>query len=180
MKFETLETERLILKKFTPGVIAFMFENYTDDEIKKYLGLISDDDLNLEKMKHEGGYKTYNRTILSFLLELKDSGEIIGRCGYHNWYAEHKRAELGYVLNQDTHKRKGYMGEAVKAILDYGFNFMELNRIEAYIGPSNLASQSVVKKYGFVREGILRQHFIKNGIAQDSLVFSLLREQYKP
>jgi len=160
-------------------MIAFMFENYTDDEIKKLFGLISDAEFNTEKMKYEGGYKTYNRTILSFLLVLKSNNEIIGRCGYHNWYSDHRRAELGYALSKDENKKMGYMSEAVKAVLEYGFNLMNLNRIEAYIGPLNIASQNLVKKNGFILEGNLRQHYIKDGEIQDSLIFSLLKENYK-
>ncbi|WP_264566678.1 GNAT family N-acetyltransferase [Flavobacterium sp. N3904] len=179
IKFETLETNRLILRKITPEIIGYMFDNYSDNKIKKYLGLVDEDEFTLEKMKREGGYKTYNRTILSFLIVLKSNNEIIGRCGYHNWYNDHRRAELGYSLSKDENKKKGYMSEAVISILEYGFNCMDLNRIEAYISPLNIASQSIVKKNGFVQEGILKEHFIENGIVHDSLVFSLLKEYYK-
>ena len=70
------------------------------------------------------------------------------------------------------------MSEAVKAIIEYGFKTMNLNRIEACIGPANIASQNLVKKFGFSREGYLRQHYIRNEEIQDSLIFSLLKEEY--
>ena len=106
-------------------------------------------------------------------------GDTVGRGGFHNWYQVHNRAELGYLLNKEEHKRKGYMSEAVGAMLDYGFNFMGLNRVEAFIGPTNAASLGVVRKYGFKQEGHLKQHYVVNGEPQDSLVFSLLKEDYK-
>ena len=178
MEFETLKTERLILKKITPEVLKYLFENYSDAEIKKELGLTSDTELTTEKAKSYGGYTTYDRTILSFLLVLKENNETIGRCGYHNWYKDHKKAEIGYVLYQEENKRKGYMNEALGAIVAYGFNTMNLNRIEACTGPTNIASQNLIKKYGFTQEGYLRQHYIRNEEIQDSLIFSLLREEY--
>jgi len=178
MEFELLKTERLILKKLTPEIIAYIFENYSDEEIKKELGLTTDEEFLKEKEKSQGGYTTYDRTIISFLLVLKENNEPIGRCGYHNWYKDHKKAELGYALNKEEHKRKGYMSECVEAILEYGFNTMNLNRIEACVGPTNTDSQNIIKKYGFTQEGYLRQHYIRNDEIQDSLIFSLLKEEY--
>ena len=179
LEFEKFETERLILKKLTPEVFTNLFENYSDTEIKKELGLANDNELIIEREKSLGGYKTYDRTILSFLLILKESNEVIGRCGYHNWYHNHRKAEIGYALNNEEHKRKGYMTEAVRLVLDYGFNSMKLNRIEACIGPQNIASKSLIKKYGFSKEGYLRQHYIRDEEIQDSLIYSLLKEEYE-
>ena len=179
MEFEILTTERLLLRKLTSDGFNFIFENYSEDEIKKQLGLATDEEFIKEKKKVMGGYTTYDRSVLLFKLILKETNEVIGSCGYHNWYLDHKKAEIGYTLNKDEHKRKGYMGEAVSAILDYGFNFMNLNRIEACISPANIASLSLIKKFGFSREGYLRQHFIREGEIQDTIIFSLLKVEYK-
>jgi ribosomal-protein-alanine N-acetyltransferase len=179
MEFETLITERLFLKKLTPEGFTYLFKNYSEAEIKKLLGLNSDEEFEKEKKKSQGGYVTYDRSILAFLLVLKENEETIGRCGFHNWHADHNKAELGYALNKEEYKRKGYMSEAVKSILAYGFNNMNLNRIEACVGPANMASQNLVKKYGFTQEGYLRQHFVRDGVTQDSLIFSLLKEEYE-
>nr|WP_294777903.1 GNAT family protein [uncultured Flavobacterium sp.] len=178
MEFEILETERLLLKKITPETFTDLFAHYTQIEIMTLLGLNTESEFLKEKAKSQGGYVTYDRTILAFLLVSKESGLTIGRAGYHNWYKDHRRAELGYALNNENSKRKGYMSEAIKAILEYGFTAMNLNRIEAYIGPTNIASLSLIKKYGFTREGLLRQHFLRDNVAEDSVVFSLLKEEY--
>jgi ribosomal-protein-alanine N-acetyltransferase len=179
MEFEILNTERLILKKLTPEIFTYVFKNYSKAEIIKILGLGSEAEFIKEKEKCEGGYTTFNRSILSFLLVLKDNNETIGRCGYHNWYLDHRKAEIGYLLNKKENKRKGYMSECIKVVLEYGFNSMKLNRIEACIAPANIASQSLIKKYGFTQEGYLRQNFIRDGEIQDSLIFSLLKHEYK-
>jgi ribosomal-protein-alanine N-acetyltransferase len=179
MEFEVITTERLFLKKLTPAIIDTLFENYSEKEIKNQLGLSSDEEFMLEKEKKEGGYVTYNRTVLPFLMVLKENNETIGRCGYHNWYTDHRKAEIGYIISKNEYKQKGYMSETLKAILEYGFNDMNLNRIEACIGPGNFASLNLVKKYMFKQEGYLRQHYIKNNEIQDSLIFSLLKEEYE-
>jgi ribosomal-protein-alanine N-acetyltransferase len=179
MEFETLDTERLTLRKLTPEIIGSIFANYPREEIKQMLGLLTEEDFAREKMKSDGGFKTYDRSIVHFKLVLKETNEVIGGGGFHNWYAVHQRAELGYMLNKDEHKRKGYMSEAVSTMLNYGFNVMNLNRIEACIGPGNEASLAIVKKYGFTQEGYLRKHYVVADEIHDSLIFSLLKEEYK-
>lgn len=57
---------------------------------------------------------------------------------------------------------------------------MQLNRVEAMIGPGNTASIRLVKKFGFVEEGRLRGHYCKKGTIEDSLVFGLLKAEYSP
>jgi ribosomal-protein-alanine N-acetyltransferase len=179
MQFETLPTERLLLKILTPEGFNYLFENCSEAEIKSVLGLDSDEKFEQQKKKWQGGYVTYDRSILKFLMVLKENNETIGSCGYHNWYAMHRKAEIGYVLHKEEHKRKGYMTEAMKAVLHYGFCSMNLNRVEAFIGPDNAASQSLVKRYGFTQEGYLRQHFRYEDKVQDSLLFALLKEEYQ-
>lgn len=179
MEFEILTTKRLLLKKFTPADFKYIFENYSEEEIKTELGLTTHEEFIKEKQKNEGGYTTYDRSIVHFKLILKETNEVIGGGGYHNWYPDHSKAELGYALNKDEHKQKGYMTEAVNIILNYGFNVMGLNRIEACVSPVNMASLSLIKKYGFTQEGYLRKHYVRDGEVQDTLIFSLLKEEYK-
>jgi ribosomal-protein-alanine N-acetyltransferase len=93
--------------------------------------------------------------------------------------AMHKRSEIGYDIRKEEDKNKGYMKEAMKAILTYGFEQMGLNRVEAFIGPNNKPSRRLVESYGFVIEGQLREHFCYNDVLQDSVVYSLLLPEYE-
>ena len=179
MEFEVLTTERLLLRKLTPEGFNYIFEHYTEEEIKNQLGLTTNEEFLKEQEKVKGGYTTYDRTILQFKLILKETNEVIGSCGFHNWYSLHSRAEFGYSLTKEEFKQKGYMSEAVKTIIDYGFTIMNLNRIEAFVGPTNIASLSIVNKLGFIQEGYLKQHYFKDGIIEDSIIFSLLKADYE-
>lgn len=179
MEFESLYTERLQLKKFTPDGLKYVFDTFSKEEIKKQLGLVTNEDFEREKKKTEGGFKTYDRTIVHFKLILKQSDQVIGSGGFHNWYSAHRRAELGYTLNKDEHKKKGYMHEAVGTLLEYGFSTMNLNRVEASIAPENIASQALVLKNGFTREAYLKQNYISEGKIFDSVIFRLLKEEYE-
>ena len=70
------------------------------------------------------------------------------------------------------------MKEALPFVLQYGFEEMELKRIEALVGPNNEASLRLIRSMGFVQEGLLREHYFTNGRFEDSLFFSLLQREF--
>jgi [ribosomal protein S5]-alanine N-acetyltransferase len=173
-----LETPRLRLKELSPEILHHYFSDHSDEEIKVLMGLSSDYDLEIERMKYEGGYTTYNMSFKSFLLELKQNGQVIGRAGFHNWYAGHFRAEIGYMLHDEYYRNRGYMTEAVTAIVNYGFRKMGLNRIEAHVGVQNIASLKILHHLGFREEGLLREHYFTENRIEDSIVLALLEAEY--
>lgn len=179
MNFETFSTERLILRKITPVEFIYIFKNYSEAELKPFLGTITDTEFLIQKGKFENGCASYNKSFINFQLLDKVSGSVIGACNFHSWYFEHRRAEIGYHLNGEEFKRKGLMSEAMEHVIAYGFKAMNLNRIEACIGPNNIASLSLIKKFNFTKEGLLRQHFMRDNELKDSVIFSLLREEYE-
>ena len=74
---------------------------------------------------------------------------------------------------------KGYATEASRVLLEYVFNSLKLNRVEAYAPPENVASQNELRKLGFSKEGLKKQHFRFNiGEYSDSIVFGLVMEDY--
>lgn len=177
--FESIETERLILRKLTPELYHQIFDTLPDTDIMTVLDLADAEALEKEKLKYRKGLSTHNRSFVNFQLLDKASHQILGACGFHTWHTEHARAEIGYALHSEERKAKGLMSEAMKAVLHYGFEHMQLNRVEAFIGPANIPSLKLVAKFGFTGEGRLRGHYCKKGIIEDSLVFGLLREEYE-
>jgi ribosomal-protein-alanine N-acetyltransferase len=176
--FNYLETPRLFLREITPEVYHSIFSSYTDAQLMDFFSFTKDEELAEEKDKYSKGLTTFNKSFLYFHLMDKTTGRKIGWCGYHTWYLPHRRAEIGYEIYVEALKNSGLMTEAIAPIIDYGFRVMDLNRIEAFIGPRNTASQKLVKNLGFVLEGNLRSHYLKNEVFQDSYVFSLLRSEY--
>lgn len=174
---EELQTERLRLRILTPETMDFVHQNLSQTDLMAFFGLQSLEELEKEKQRYEGGYSTFNKKFMLFQLIDKISGQIIGWCNFHTWYIDHRRAEIGYHLVDDSFKGKGYMSEAILPIIEYGFNVMNLNRIEAFVGPENQASLRLMKKLNFTKEGHLKEHFFKNGRLEDSLVFALFRSK---
>lgn len=179
MEVEELTTSRLTLRKLTPEVFDYIYRELSEKKQLEFLGLHSEVELETERNKYEEGLWTHNKRFLYFQLLEQKSRKIIGWCGYHTWYLDHERAEIGYGLFEDEYKRKGLMSEAIVPIIEYGFERMKLNRIEAFIGPQNQASITLINKLKFVKEGLLREHYCENIIPEDSAVYSLLRKEYE-
>lgn len=178
MQLVTIETKRLLLKGISFSAMQFIFENHSKEEIKKILGHQTEAAYEEELAKHRNGYSSYNRRFLLFLLTDSSTEKIIGRCGLHNWNEEHRRAEIGYVMTDESFRQKGLMSEAVEAIITYGFTKLLLQRIEALVGHNNTPSLSIMKKFNFFQEGILRNHFFVDNQFEDSIQFSKLYSEY--
>jgi len=177
MQFDYLETERLKLRVIAPEVMDQVMA-LPDGEIMEALGL-TEEGVQTQKAKYEGGLTTHNRKFINFILVEKATGKAIGACGFHTWAIDHYRAEIGYHLNDDIHKQKGYMSEAVTAVLLYGFNELSLNRVEALAASYNVPSLRILEKHGFIYEGTLKEHYVVNGVPEDSVLYALLKKDFK-
>lgn len=84
------------------------------------------------------------------------------------------KAELGYVLTR-KYWGKGYATQAIKLALETGFEDLNVERIEAFVDPSNIGSQRVLEKNGFLREGLLKNYIIQKGKLKDRYIYSFLK-----
>lgn len=110
-----------------------------------------------------------------FFVEKKDGRKL----GYVAHYlVAGKVPEIGYAL-APSERGKGYGTEAVKIIVDYLFLARPVVRIQATTDPNNLASQKLLRKAGFKREGTIRKHIFMRGEWRDSYLYSILREEWK-
>jgi [ribosomal protein S5]-alanine N-acetyltransferase len=178
IEFPSLETERLLLRELNPWNYIRVMGSYNDEKLKKFFGYTSTEELDGEKTRYREGMTMAGKSFLYFHLIEKNTKTVMGWCGYHSWFTSHYRAEIGYVLHNDKFKAKGYMKEALEPVIRYGFENMELHRIEALVSPDNIPSLKLISHFGFSREGLLREHYMRNNILEDSLIFSLLNHEY--
>jgi RimJ/RimL family protein N-acetyltransferase len=88
-----------------------------------------------------------------------------------------RAGKLGYAMALDE-QGQGYATDAVRTLLGFGFLQLALHRVSAAIGPTNTASIAVVTKLGFTCEGRIRDHVHTNGAWRDSLLYSLLADEW--
>ena len=105
-------------------------------------------------------------------------GKFVGWCSLTRWNADYRSAAIGYCL-EEAAWGNGYATEAAHALLQWAFDTLDLNRVQAETDTRNAASARVLEKLGFVREGTLREDCVVNGEVSDSWVYGLLRRQFR-
>jgi len=173
--FPTIDTERLHLRAITIQDDEALFILRTEDAANKYLDrarptLVTE----LHQLITKIAYGISSNTAIAWAITLKENpGQLIGSISYHKIDADHHRAEIGYMI-LSAYWRKGLVSEAIKAVIDYGFNEMKLHSIEANINPNNEASRNILLKFGFVKEAYFKENYYFDGKFFDSEIYSLL------
>ena len=112
-------------------------------------------------------------------IERASDAAFIGWSALNQWNPDFRTASMGYVFVESAWGH-GYATEAARALLQWGFDTLDLNRVQAETDTRNVASARVLEKLGFVREGTLREDCVVNGDVSDSWVFGLLRREWQP
>lgn len=149
MFFEDIETERLILKVISAEDDAFILKQFSNDEVNRYLFDVEPyskikEAQELIQFYNEPDPRNQNR----WIMVNKDTGEKMGTCGFHCWDRGSCYCELGYDL-YPVYWKKGYMQEALKAILTFAKNEMKIKRMETHIAEGNIDSVKTSEKQGF-------------------------------
>ncbi len=129
------------------------------------------------KMDLEKIFESPNEMKL-FIIEKKDGSKIGFISHFYVLHIAGRQQEIGYSLVPDE-RSKGHCTEAVKIMVDYLFLSRDIERIQAQTDPRNLASQKVLEKAGFKKEGILRKNLFSRGAWVDAHIFSIIREEWK-
>lgn len=176
--FPILETERLVLRQVTKEDAKSMLTYLSQEEVTKHIGLAPFKTVN-EALDEISWYESIveKKTGIRWGITLKQQGEMIGSCGFLNMASKHFRSEIGIELSKD-YWGKGIASEAIEAVVTYGFEKMNLQRIEALIEPLNLSSQKLFERQGFVREGLLRNYEYTNGKFDNLFMYSLLEQEF--
>jgi ribosomal-protein-alanine N-acetyltransferase len=111
-------------------------------------------------------------------LERKQDRRLIGTCGLFRWNKSWHNCVIGYEIARGCHGR-GYMREALDAILAYGFTEMGLHRIQAETHPDNAASIGLAARFGFRFEGVHRGQAFWSGRFHDLNCYALLEPEWR-
>ena len=176
-QFPELETQNLILRQVNQSDSKDIFQNFSDKEVLKYHDLEAFTNIEQAKELIKRFYeKFHSQEMIRWGIAKKENNIIIGTCGFHNWVQKSFQAEIGYELTQ-AYWQKGIMTEALTAIINFGFEKMELNRIAATVMLENNASMKLLEKLGFVEEGVLREYGFWKSEFHDLKMFALLKKE---
>lgn len=180
MKKFPKDTSRIEFRELTMEDMASVHAYATDEEVIKYV----DFGPNTEEVTREFlelciSYQSEeNRRDYEIAVIEKATGNFMGVCGTHIVSEESRQAWIGYVLNK-AYWNKGYGREMAAALLDFGIDQLKLHRIYATCEPDNIGSKRVLEKIGMTKEGHLRENIYHRNKWRDSLLFSILEDEYR-
>ncbi|MEX0682548.1 MAG: GNAT family protein [Dehalococcoidia bacterium] len=146
-----------------------------DEELRRWMGSVEDQPTMEEESDWYLGRREDPDSVL-WTIETSD-GVLLGTTELRLSPAN-RRAEVGISILDGAHWGLGYGTEAMRLVLEYAFDELELNRVELTTDAANDRAIRSYEKCGFTREGMMRRHRIFNGIVGDTLIMSILREEW--
>lgn len=113
-----------------------------------------------------------------FVVEDAETREFLGSCGLSGVDREHRAASLGFWI-RSSRTNRGVATTATRLVAAYGFETLDLNRIELVIAVQNEASRRVAVKAGAIAEGTLRERLVIDGRPTDCICYSILRSEFE-
>jgi RimJ/RimL family protein N-acetyltransferase len=174
----TLPTARLRLRPVTDADADVLFALHRNANVLRYW----DSPPWRDRVRAEHFVRTSRQladhgTGARLAIDRLADGAFLGWCSLTRWNPDYRSASLGYCLDEAAWGN-GYATEAARALLQWAFAALDLNRVQAETDTRNGASARVLEKVGFVREGTLREDCIVNGDVSDSWVYGLLRRDW--
>lgn len=174
----TLNTKRLVLRKFRANDAEAMFHNWASDlEVTRYLTWpahtsIEDTNMILKLWIDNDSDQQY-----MWAIALKESDEVIGNISVVKLDEATRCVDIGYCISRKWW-HQGITTEAFMAVIDFLFNEVKVNRIEAYHDVLNVNSGKVMAKCGLTFEGVLKQSALNQSGLADMAVYAILADEY--
>lgn len=175
----TVETERLLLRKFAYSDDESMLRNWAADE--KVQSMYAEPTYATKEEvrglldKYIGGYK--NPNYYRWGIFERGCQECIGQIAYFLIDEKNHFGEIEYCIGE-AFQRKGYATEATKAVIAYGFERLGLHKVQISHMSNNIPSRRVIEKCGFCYEGKQRDYFFMNDQYVDRLFYSILEDEW--
>jgi ribosomal-protein-alanine N-acetyltransferase len=160
--FPVFRKEPVLLRQIKPSDQMAVFQGLSHPDVIRYYGVeyhsLADTKVQMD----------WYRDILRqgsgiwWAITQEAVGELIGTCGLYKIQTQHRKAELGYWL-LPPYWGQGLMRATLETVTTYGFDTLNLHRIEAYVETKNVASGRLLQKLGFRQEGTLHDTEIKHG-----------------
>lgn len=176
---QAIYTERLILRKFTVDDAQAMFENWASDErVTRYLTWCPHESPEATKQLLELWCAAYeNLNTYNWVMEYE--GTPIGNISVVRFSEENECAELGYCMGY-AYWNQGFMSEAAKAVIDYLFAEIGVNRVGIFHAVKNPASGRVAQKCGLTFEGTKREYLkTSTGEFHDLSYYGIIRSEWE-
>ncbi len=174
----TIRGEQVYLRPAEREDIGLFVRWFADAETTHYLALRAPFSKAMEEKWFESMLEQQGKRAYHFVICLLDDDRAIGTAGFHHVNQEDGHASFGISIGEKAEWSKGYGTDALRAICDFGFGQLRLERIELDVYDANRRAQRSYEKAGFVTEGTLRHALFSDGAFHDVVRMSLLREEW--
>jgi RimJ/RimL family protein N-acetyltransferase len=178
-RLPTLPASRVALRWVTEADVDPLYGIFSDPAVMRYWSTPPMSDISQARMLvadiHDG---FRSRRLFQWGVARLDDDRIVGTCTLFAINGPQGRAEIGYALGSEYWGR-GYMNEALTALVEFAFGQLAMRRLEADVDPRNAASIRAVERLGFRREGLLRERWKVADELQDSMVLGLLSREWQ-
>lgn len=178
-RMPVLETERLLLRPMRVSDAPDMYAYACNPEVTRYLLWNPHESITHTKeyLEYLGGRYRIGMHY-EWAVVLRAENRMIGTCGFVHFDIPHKKGEVGYVLNP-AYRGQGLAPEALRRVLQFGFQVLNLHRIEARYMVGNDASRRVMEKACMHFEGIARESMLVKGAYRDIGTCAILAPEYR-
>jgi ribosomal-protein-alanine N-acetyltransferase len=177
-EFPILNTNRLLLREIALRDTNDIYEIYKDPKVAEFDSFPPVRTVGEARNIISNYRKEYkDRKRIRWGIVRRTDNRMIGTCVFMDLDHTSRRCEIGCGLLSSEWNR-GYMAEALESLIAYGFDVLDLNRIEAYIISGNSASVRLFRKLGFTDEGLLREREYFKGKFHDEILMSMLCSHY--
>lgn len=174
---QTLNTARLVLNRFTVDDAAAMFHGWANSEtVARWMFLTPGKTMEEYQEYLQGVTKRYTADNSCHHWAIRCHDECIGTIALFV-DTQHNSAQFAYALTE-KYWGNGYMTEALKAVLAFGFDILKLHRIGADHFSENFASGKVMQNAGMKKEGIARDKYFKFGTYHDAVCYAILENEW--
>lgn len=172
--FEKVKGDRLYLSPMCVNDAGIYTKWMNDKEVTENLGGISKVITYKEEkdwiIKHNNGY--------NFAIILRDGDRLIGNVSLNKVDLVNQTASLGIFIGEKEDRNKGYGKEAIKLILNYGFNSLNLNNIMLTVYSFNERAINTYEKVGFKKFGVRKNCYYRDGLVYDEVYMEILKDEF--
>lgn len=171
--------ERIVLREYRKEDLPYIHEWVNNPKITDMLSdFIFPHTLNRTENFLEAMLKTTENDLCGFVIAYKDTEEYLGQIDFIKIDWKNRRALMGMIIGKEEYHNKGYGTEAMKLLLEYGFNRLGLNKVELEVRAYNKKALRCYEKCGFKVEGVFRQDFFIHGEFTDTIRMGILKTEW--
>jgi len=173
-----LKGKNLYLSNIDKSDVAYIYEWFTDSEFLKFYDYLPPIPQSNKEVDKTLNYYESNENSYVFAIKLLENDQIIGISGYDDIVEYNKVATLFIGIGNTNSRGNGYGKEALRLLLEYGFNKLDFHRIQLNVLEFNEAAIALYEKAGFKKEGIYREFVLRDGKRYNLYLYGLLKNEW--